>query len=157
MIKVLWTGIRLVCPSAPVVEAAAALHREPPGVKPVVLTAFGRPGHLRGAMEAGADAFLVEEAPVAQIAAAVRTVPAGERVIDPMLAALGPRRRRPPPHRPRTRDPARRRRRLHPRGTGPLPAPLPGRGPQPPLHRHPGTGRPNRTEAARVAREKGRL
>ncbi|WP_326754601.1 response regulator transcription factor [Streptomyces hirsutus] len=74
-------------PGATGIEAAAALHRELPGVKLVVLTTFGRPGYLRGAMEAGADAFLVKDAPAARLAAAVRTVLTGERVIDPALAA----------------------------------------------------------------------
>ncbi|MFI8302140.1 DNA-binding response regulator [Streptomyces sp. NPDC085927] len=74
-------------PGATGIEAAAVLHRELPGVKLVVLTTFGRPGYLRGAMEAGADAFLVKDAPAARLAAAVRTVLAGERVIDPTLAA----------------------------------------------------------------------
>ncbi|MFF1478863.1 response regulator [Streptomyces sp. NPDC058301] len=69
------------------IEAAAALHRELPKLKIVILTTFGRPGYLRSAMESGADAFLVKDAPAAQLAAAVRTVLAGERVIDPTLAA----------------------------------------------------------------------
>ncbi|GGQ51744.1 hypothetical protein GCM10010216_10490 [Streptomyces flaveolus] len=53
----------------------------------IVLTTFGRPGHLRSAMEFGADAFLVKDAPAAQLAQAVRKVLAGERGIDPTLAA----------------------------------------------------------------------
>ncbi|MEE1741692.1 response regulator transcription factor [Streptomyces sp. BE147] len=69
------------------IEAAAELHRELPGVRIVVVTTFGRPGYLRRAMEAGADAFLVKDAPAAQLAEAVRKVLAGERVIDPALAA----------------------------------------------------------------------
>ncbi|MFD9428691.1 MULTISPECIES: response regulator transcription factor [unclassified Streptomyces] len=69
------------------IEAAAELHRELPGVKIVVVTTFGRPGYLRRAMEAGADAFLVKDAPASQLAEAVRKVLAGERVIDPTLAA----------------------------------------------------------------------
>ncbi|MFJ4710816.1 response regulator [Streptomyces sp. NPDC088785] len=69
------------------IEAAALLTREQPGVKVVVLTTFGRPGYLRSAMEAGAHAFLVKDAPAAQLAQAVRKVLAGERVIDPTLAA----------------------------------------------------------------------
>jgi two-component system, NarL family, response regulator DesR len=68
------------------IEAAARVHRDLPGVKLVVLTTFGRPGYLRSAMEAGADAFLVKDAPAAQLAEAVRKVLAGERVIDPTLA-----------------------------------------------------------------------
>ncbi|MFF8917559.1 DNA-binding response regulator [Streptomyces sp. NPDC015032] len=69
------------------IEAAAVLRRELPAVKVVVVTTFGRPGYLRRAMESGADAFLVKDAPAAQLAAAVRKVLAGERVIDPTLAA----------------------------------------------------------------------
>ncbi|MGW7077446.1 response regulator [Streptomyces sp. NPDC054866] len=69
------------------IEAAAELHAELPELKIVVLTTFGRPGYLRSAMEAGADAFLVKDAPAAQLAEAVRKVLAGERVIDPTLAA----------------------------------------------------------------------
>ncbi|GAA1352247.1 response regulator transcription factor [Streptomyces beijiangensis] len=69
------------------IEAAAVLRRELPALKVVVLTTFGRPGYLRSAMESGASAFLVKDAPAAQLAAAVRKVLAGERVIDPTLAA----------------------------------------------------------------------
>ncbi|MFD7529069.1 MULTISPECIES: response regulator [unclassified Streptomyces] len=69
------------------IDAAALLQRELPAVKVVVVTTFGRPGYLRRAMESGADAFLVKDAPASQLAAAVRKVLAGERVIDPTLAA----------------------------------------------------------------------
>ncbi|MET8415638.1 response regulator [Streptomyces sp. NPDC005134] len=69
------------------IEAAGLLRSELPAVKVVVVTTFGRPGYLRRAMESGADAFLVKDAPAAQLAEAVRKVLAGERVIDPTLAA----------------------------------------------------------------------
>jgi two-component system response regulator DesR len=69
------------------IEAAAELREAMPGVKVVIVTTFGRPGYLRRAMESGADAFLVKDAPAAQLADAVRRVPRGERVIDPTLAA----------------------------------------------------------------------
>jgi two-component system response regulator DesR len=69
------------------IEAAAELRRVSPGTKIVILTTFGRPGYLRRAMESGADAFLVKDAPAAQLAQAVRRVLRGERVIDPTLAA----------------------------------------------------------------------
>ena len=67
--------------------AAAELRRRHPGTKVVILTTFGRPGFLRRAMEAGAAAFMVKDAPAARLAEAVRRVLAGERVIDPDLAA----------------------------------------------------------------------
>jgi two-component system response regulator DesR len=69
------------------IEAAAVLRRKHPDVRIVIVTTFGRPGYLRRAMEAGADAFLVKDAPAAQLAEAVRRVLRGERVIDPTLAA----------------------------------------------------------------------
>nr|WSX77003.1 response regulator transcription factor [Streptomyces sp. NBC_00899] len=69
------------------IEAAALLRTECPRVKVVIVTTFGRPGYLRRAMESGAEAFLVKDAPAAQLAEAVRRVLRGERVIDPTLAA----------------------------------------------------------------------
>jgi len=69
------------------IEAAAQLRRERPGTRIVIVTTFGRPGYLRRAMEAGADAFLVKDAPASELAEAVRRVLRGERVIDPTLAA----------------------------------------------------------------------
>lgn len=68
-------------------DAAAAVRAELPGVRVVIVTTFGRPGYLRRAMEAGADAFLVKDAPAGQLAEAVRRVLRGEKVIDPVLAA----------------------------------------------------------------------
>jgi len=67
--------------------AAEKAHTAFPGLRIVILTTFGRPGFLRRAMEAGASAFLVKDAPAAQLADAIRRVVAGERVIDPDLAA----------------------------------------------------------------------
>ncbi|HEX4787811.1 MAG TPA: response regulator transcription factor [Actinospica sp.] len=67
--------------------AAQQAHAAYPHLRIVILTTFGRPGFLRRAMEAGASAFLVKDAPAAQLADAVRRVMAGERVIDPDLAA----------------------------------------------------------------------
>ncbi len=67
--------------------AATALGRELPGVRVIILTTFGRPGHLRRAMESGALGFVVKDAPAEQLADAVRRVAAGGRVVDPALAA----------------------------------------------------------------------
>ncbi len=68
-------------------DAAADLRSRLPGCKVLILTTFGRPGYLRRAMEAGATGFLVKDGPVEDLAAAIRRVLAGERVIDPALAA----------------------------------------------------------------------
>jgi two-component system, NarL family, response regulator DesR len=68
-------------------EAARDLAVAVPQCRAVVLTTFGRPGFLRRAMEVGAAGFLVKDAPVADLARAIRAVMAGERVIDRDLAA----------------------------------------------------------------------
>ncbi len=67
--------------------AAAALAQELPSCRVLILTTFGRPGYLRRAMESRALGFLVKDAPAEQLADAVRRVAAGERVVDPALAA----------------------------------------------------------------------
>jgi two-component system response regulator DesR len=67
--------------------AAAALAHEAPWVRVIILTTFGRPGYLRRAMESGSLGFVVKDAPAEQLADAVRRVAAGERVVDPALAA----------------------------------------------------------------------
>jgi two-component system response regulator DesR len=68
-------------------DAAAQLRTALPGCRVIILTTFGRPGYLRRAMEAGAWGFLVKDGPVEELAVAIRRVLAGERVIDPVLAA----------------------------------------------------------------------
>jgi two-component system response regulator DesR len=83
--------------------AAGALAHEVPECRALILTTFGRPGYLRRAMESGAYGFVVKDAPADRLADAVRRVAAGERVVDPALAAatlsLGP-----SPLTPRERD-----------------------------------------------------
>lgn len=68
--------------------AAAALQRELPRCRVAILTTFGRPGYLRRAMESGALGFVVKDAPAEELARAIRLVAAGERVVDPALATL---------------------------------------------------------------------
>ncbi len=67
--------------------AAALLAQHAPGCRTLILTTFGRPGYLRRAIEAGAAGFVVKDSPVDELAVAIRRVAAGERVIDPALAA----------------------------------------------------------------------
>jgi two-component system response regulator DesR len=67
--------------------AAAVLSQQVPECRVLILTTFGRPGYLRRAMEAGARGFVVKDAPVEQLADAIRRVMAGEHVVDPTLAA----------------------------------------------------------------------
>ncbi len=74
-------------PGSSGLEAAAGLRDGLPGCRVLILTTFGRPGYLRRAMEAGAAGFLVKDGPVEELAMAIRRVLAGEKVIDPALAA----------------------------------------------------------------------
>jgi two-component system response regulator DesR len=67
--------------------AAAQLRAAVPRTRVLIVTTFGRPGYLRRAMEAGAAGFLLKDAPAAELAAAIRRVAAGGRVVDPGLAA----------------------------------------------------------------------
>ncbi|MFI1096731.1 response regulator [Streptomyces sp. NPDC020917] len=67
--------------------AAAVLAARVPGCRVVILTTFGRAGYLRRAMEAGAVGFVVKDAPPEALADAIRRVMAGQRVVDPVLAA----------------------------------------------------------------------
>jgi two-component system response regulator DesR len=55
--------------------------------KVIVVTTFARPGYLHRAIEAGATGYLLKDSPARELAAAVRQVYKGERVINPQLAA----------------------------------------------------------------------
>ncbi len=74
-------------PGATGLEASERLRAELPGCHVLILTTFGRPGYLRRAMEGGAAGFLLKDAPAGELAAAIRRAVAGERVVDPGLAA----------------------------------------------------------------------
>jgi two-component system, NarL family, response regulator DesR len=74
-------------PGATGLEALAALRGRLPACRVLILTTFGRPGYLRRAMEDGAAGFLLKDAPASELASAIRRAMAGERVVDPGLAA----------------------------------------------------------------------
>ncbi|MBS2551791.1 response regulator transcription factor [Catenulispora sp. NL8] len=67
-------------------EAAARLKQKAPTCRTLMLTANGRPGMLRRALEANVDGFLLKTAPPEELTAAIRTIAAGGRVLDPALA-----------------------------------------------------------------------
>ncbi len=69
------------------IAVARVLAQELPECRSLILTTFGRPGYLRRAIESGASGFVVKDAPAEQLADAIRRVAAGERVVDPALAA----------------------------------------------------------------------
>jgi two-component system, NarL family, response regulator DesR len=67
--------------------AAGKLRRALPGCRILMVTTFGRPGYLRRAMASGASGFMLKDAPAKELAIAIRRTAAGERVLDPQLAA----------------------------------------------------------------------
>jgi len=74
-------------PGATGLEAAESLAVALPDCRILILTTFGRPGYLRRAMEGGAAGFLLKDAPASELAAAIRRALAGDRIVDPGLAA----------------------------------------------------------------------
>ena len=137
-------------------ELAAELKRRHLPVRVVILTTFARAGYLRRALDAGVAGYLLKDAPSATLANAIRRIRAGARVIDPELAAEAW----------TEGDPLtdRERQVLRYAGEGDSSAEIAGR-----LSLSEGTvrnylseaisklGASNRTEAARIARQKGWL
>jgi two-component system response regulator DesR len=68
-------------------ELAAELKRQRIPVRVAILTTFARAGYLRRALDAGVSGYLLKDAPAATLANAIRGIRAGGRVIDPELAA----------------------------------------------------------------------
>ncbi|MDT0215434.1 response regulator transcription factor [Rothia sp. ARF10] len=69
------------------IEVCRAIAASGLPTRALVVTTFGRPGFVRRALEAGAAGFVVKDTPASELAAAVRRVHAGERVVDGALAA----------------------------------------------------------------------
>jgi len=67
-------------------DLAEAVREAFPQTAVIIVTTFGRPGYLRRALEAGVKGYLLKDAPAEQLAAAVRRVAAGERMVAPELA-----------------------------------------------------------------------
>jgi len=68
-------------------ELAIEVQRRKLPVRVVILTTFARAGYLRRALDAGVSGYLLKDAPAATLANALRRIRAGARVIDPELAA----------------------------------------------------------------------
>jgi two-component system response regulator DesR len=68
-------------------EVAAEVQRQRLPVRVAILTTFARAGYLRRALDAGVSGYLLKDAPAATLANAIRNIHAGGRVIDPELAA----------------------------------------------------------------------
>jgi len=82
---VLLTDIEM--PELTGLELAAEIKRRRLPVKVVILTTFARAGYLRRALDAGVSGYLLKDAPASTLANAIRRIRAGARVIDPELAA----------------------------------------------------------------------
>ena len=72
------------------IQAAVLLRERAPAVRVLILTALSRPGELRRAVQARVAGFVSKDISSAELAAAIRTVAAGGRAMDPelTLAAL---------------------------------------------------------------------
>jgi two-component system, NarL family, response regulator DesR len=70
------------------IAVAAALAAELPGCATLILTSYGRPGHLKRALAAGVAGFLPKTVSARVLADVVRTVHGGGRYVDPQLAAV---------------------------------------------------------------------
>lgn len=81
---VLLTDIEM--PARSGLDVAAALQAAGSDTRVLIVTTFARSGYLRRAMEAGVMGYVLKDAPIDDLVAALRKVAAGERVIDPQLA-----------------------------------------------------------------------
>lgn len=77
----------LQMPGADGVAVAGALRTALPGCATMIVTGHGRPGHLKRALAAGVRGFLPKTVSAQRLADIIRTVHAGERYVDPELAA----------------------------------------------------------------------
>lgn len=84
MPDVLLTDIEM--PGRTGLEVAAELARAAPSIRVIIVTTFARAGYLRRALDANAAGYLLKDSPSEALANAVRNVHAGARAIDPDLA-----------------------------------------------------------------------
>ena len=82
---VLLTDIEM--PELTGLDLAAEIKKRRLPVKVVILTTFARAGYLRRALDAGVSGYLLKDAPPSTLANAIRRIKTGARVIDPELAA----------------------------------------------------------------------
>lgn len=77
----------LEMPALDGIEAIRLLRAADPAVQVVVLTAFDTDERIVGALQAGAQGYLLKGAPRAEIFAAIRIVSAGGALIPPVVAS----------------------------------------------------------------------
>lgn len=67
-------------------DVADELAAEGSGTKILIVTTFARAGYLQRAMRTGVAGYVLKDAPIADLVDALRRVHHGERVVDPELA-----------------------------------------------------------------------
>lgn len=67
-------------------DVARRLADERPAIRVVIFTTFARPGYLRQALDARVAGYILKDAPITDLVAALRRVHRGERVVAPELA-----------------------------------------------------------------------
>jgi two-component system response regulator DesR len=72
-------------PRASGIDVAALLKASRSPTRVLIVTTFGRAGYLRRALDAGVRGYILKDSPDDVLAAAIRTVAAGRRAIDPDL------------------------------------------------------------------------
>lgn len=84
-IDILLTDIELGAESG--LDLAAQVRNDYPQLRVIILTTFARSGFLRRALDAGVRGYLLKDAPAEQLGMAIRNVQRGGKAIDPTLAA----------------------------------------------------------------------
>ena len=79
--------IDLQMPDIDGVAVARTLSQELPGCRTMIVTSYGRPGHLKRALAAGVRGFLPKTVSADVLSTVVRSVHSGGRYVDPQLAA----------------------------------------------------------------------
>jgi DNA-binding NarL/FixJ family response regulator len=66
-------------------DATRELHADPEPPRIIILTTFDADEHVFGALEAGADGFLLKDTPPVEIVAAIRRVASGDPMLSPSV------------------------------------------------------------------------
>ncbi|KOG92006.1 response regulator transcription factor [Streptomyces varsoviensis] len=82
--NVLVTDIEM--PGRTGLDLAAELNGLGDPTRVLIVTTFARSGYLRRAVDAGVAGYVLKDAPIGELASALRRVHAGERVVAPELA-----------------------------------------------------------------------
>ena len=83
-VDILLTDIEMPLMSG--LELAQITAQKHPNIKTVIITTFGRAGYIKRALTMAVKGFLLKDTPSAELAAALRKVMQGKKVIDPELA-----------------------------------------------------------------------